>query len=125
MKNPFSSPETRLAKFSMKFRRKKSVADIPYPKLRAWQEDTVDSRGTYLRKYMAADIWGESAKSLATAASIIRTLPAKFLAANRSAVSVAQDLEVHALRRIKSDYEAKHGKISALLVRLKKGKEKK
>jgi len=124
MKNPFISPEARLAKFSEKYCKKGNLSDIPYPKLREWREDTLATEGQHLAKHMSSKVWGESAKSLVTAGSVVRTMAPELLASDEKALKVLRTLEQAALRRIKSDYEKKHGTFKAQLLRPKKGAAK-
>ncbi len=124
MKNPFLSPEARLAKFSEKYCKKANLADIPYPKLLEWREDTLATEGKHLAKHMSSKVWGDSAKSLITAASVIRTMVPELLASDENAVKLLGTLEVATRRRIKTDYEAKHGTFEEQLRRPKKGAAK-
>lgn len=74
----FDPPNVRLAAFTNKYRRKRSLADIPRKDLRTWKKLTQQTLGRYLLEYMAPARWSDSVASLQTALAIVMThIPAE------------------------------------------------
>ncbi len=115
----FDTPEVWLHKFTDKYCKKKSIAEIPYSDLARWRKRTQQTEGKYLLAHMSTARWGDSAKSLITAANVIRTSAPEFLESDESVLKLVVRLEHSALREIKRAYEAKHGKFIDQLKRPK------
>lgn len=105
------APEVWLKRFNKEHSKKKSVADIPYGVLKEWGNVNWKSNGKYVLDFMSPEVWGHSAKSLFTAAEIIRTQAAALAKQNKAIADLVFQLEQEGLRRMKEDYEAKHGTI--------------
>ena len=117
----FDSPEVWLEKFTEKYAKKKSIAAIPYSDLVRWRKRTQQTAGRHVLMLMSPARWGDSAKSLLTAANVIRTCAPELLtASDESVLRLVVRLEQGALREIKRAYEAKHGKFVDQLTRPKK-----
>ena len=111
VKNPFDRPDVRLAAFTKKHCRKKSLADISPRDLRAWQSLTGETAGRHLREFMAPSRWSDSVASLQTAVAVLITHTPGVLRDGDAYQQSLAALRRQMLKESKRAYEARHGSL--------------
>lgn len=118
LKKAFSDPpEDWFARFNKEYSRKKSIVDIPPAMLDEWGAKTRKTKGHLIATFVNVDAWGHSAKSLFTAANLVRVTVPELVASDEGVRKLVLRLERAGLRTMKQDYETRHGKIADRLTR--------
>jgi hypothetical protein len=108
----FDPPNVRLAAFTRKHCRKKSLADISPGDLRTWKRLTLETTGRHLKEHMAPARWSDSVASLQTAVAILITCTPAVLKDGDAYQESVGALRRRILRESRRIYEARHGRLS-------------
>jgi hypothetical protein len=107
----FDPPNVKLAGFTKKYCRKKSLADIPPGDLRTWKRLTDETAGRHLGEYMAPARWSDSVASLQTAVAILITCTPAALKDGDAYQQAVGALRRQILKDSRRTYEARHGRL--------------